>query len=102
MMTYCNKCGHQFKMKQSKVKQRPLEGDIVETYFQCPKCEVIFRVCLTDSDIRQKQKEFNERLKEMEVRIDRGQLVDPEYLRETWNLQSLIKISMDTLNKKVR
>lgn len=97
MNVKCEKCSKWFKMTQNKLKVRKLKNGIEETYYKCPKCKVEYKVCITDEEIRDIQKQIIILKAIIRRKIESGQ----KEISETPEYQSLIekkKRLMDKLN----
>jgi hypothetical protein len=95
MKAICDSCKQNFELES--LKERNLDGGIVEIYYNCPHCNKEYHVCVTSEQTRKVQKQMEElrgvirdRLsKNMDVTLQRKQI---------FSLQKKHKKMMDKLN----
>lgn len=60
MKVVCDKCKKQFVIVKNLIKENCIGALITELYFNCPKCNEKFLICLQNNKCRRIQREIEE------------------------------------------
>lgn len=92
----CEKCSEVFVVEEN-IFHDPVDGDIEEVGFKCPKCEDKTVAYRTDSEIRTLQAKVRKERERADKRI-RGDVPVNKAERQLRKAQRMLKDSMDKLN----
>lgn len=56
MKIVCDKCQKEFEPTQSMLLEHTLDGNLIEVYFLCPKCNAKHHICFHNSETKNLQK----------------------------------------------